>query len=634
MRVGAQYLGDGKCEFTVWSPLSADVRLRISSPVERTLKMSKDDFGYWRASAAEVLPGTIYDFQLPEHTNRKISNGVTPTFLNRPDPASHFQPQGVHGPSAVVDHTDFKWDDTGWAAVPLEEVIVYELHTGTFTSAGTFEAVIGRLEEIRDLGVNAIEIMPVAQFPGERNWGYDGSYPFAVQNSYGGPEGLKRLINACHLIGISVIMDVVYNHLGPEGNYLESFAPYFTSKYNTPWGKAVNFDDRYSYGVRNYFIENALYWLRDYHIDALRLDAIHAIRDMSAKHFLQELADAVECFSEEQGRKFYLIAESDLNDVRIIHSKERRGYGIDAQWSDDFHHSLHALVTGERQGYYEDFGSVKHLVKAFEEGFVYSGQYSRFRKRNHGSSSADLPARQFIVCAQNHDQVGNRALGERLSALVSFETLKLTAGAVVLSPYIPLLFMGEEYGEESPFPYFVSHGDEELIEAVRRGRRAEFEEFDWEGRMNTFYCPPDPQSLRTFLGSKLDWKKRNEGKHGILREFYRSLIELRKNTPALSRPGKENLRVWALEGESLVFWRRWKDASHAFCVMNFAEEDVIFQKEDSFHQAALPSGKWKKVLDSAEERWSGSGAWLPDVIEEGDRLTARGRSIALYEREA
>jgi maltooligosyltrehalose trehalohydrolase len=499
---------------------------------------------------------------------------------------------------------------------------MYELHVGTFTQEGTFDTIIPRLDEIRDVGINAIEIMPVAQFPGERNWGYDGVYIHAVQNSYGGPDGLKRLVNECHKKGTAVILDVVYNHLGPEGNYLWDYGPYFTKKYKTPWGEAINFDGAYSDEVRTFFIENALHWFKNYHIDALRLDAVHSIFDMSAKPFLQELAETVEEFSREEGREFHLIAESNLNDTKVIRPREFGGYGIHSQWSDDLHHSLHTLLTGEDEGYYVDFGKVEQLVKSFNEGFVYSGQHSRFRKRRHGNSSKDRPAHQFVVFSQNHDQIGNRMLGERLSNLISFEGLKLAAGVVILSPYVPLLFMGEEHGEESPFLYFVSHFDPDLIEAVRRGRKEEFESFNWKGE------PPDPQSVETFLRSKINWKKRKEGKNKVLLDFYKRLIELRKKIPALSELNKDNLDVWGLEEEKIMFMRRWKDGSesHVFSVFNFNKSDMSFR-------TYLPEARWKKVLDSSEKLWNGPGILLPDELNSGDEITIRELSMALYERE-
>ena len=444
--------------------------------------MEKIEDGYWRASVEDLSPESLYMYRLEQERNH-------------PDPASYYQPKGVHNPSQVIDHDSIHWEDNDWRGIHLSQMIIYELHTGTFTSEGTFDAIIPRIDDLIHLGVNAIELMPVAQFPGERNWGYDGVYTFAVQNSYGGPKGLKGLVNECHKRGIAIILDVVYNHLGPEGNYLWDFGPYFTDKYKTPWGSAINMDDAYSNGVRNFFIENALYWFNNYHIDALRLDAIHGIVDTSAKPFLYELGERVADFSDNMSRRFFLIAESNLNDPKVIMPRDLGGYGIDAQWCDDFHHSLHTLITGEASGYYIDFGRLEHLTKSFQEGFVYSGQYSHYRKRNHGNSSRERPANQFVVFSQNHDQIGNRMLGQRMSLLTSLEGLKLAAGITLLSPFIPLLFMGEEYGEEIPFLYFISHSDSDLIKAVREGRREEFKDFRWEGE------PPDPQSINAFIQS-------------------------------------------------------------------------------------------------------------------------------------
>ncbi|MDI6790268.1 MAG: malto-oligosyltrehalose trehalohydrolase [Thermodesulfobacteriota bacterium] len=606
MKIGAHYLGNGRCEFTAWAPLLKEVKLKIVSPQERLVSLSRDERGYWKTQLEDVLPGTLYLYQLEGERDR-------------PDPASYFQPEGVHGPSQVVDHHSFYWDDDTWRGLDLSEMIIYELHVGAFTPEGTFEAVIPRLDEMKDLGVNAIEIMPVAQFPGERNWGYDGVYPFAVQDSYGGPDGLKKLVNACHKKGMAVILDVVYNHLGPEGNYLWDYGPYFTDRYKTPWGQAINFDGAYSDEVNNYFIENALYWFQVYHIDALRLDAIHGIFDMSARPFLQELAERVEEFSNRERRKVYLIAESDLNDSRVIRPRELGGYGIDAQWCDDFHHALHVLLTGEDQGYYVDFGRIDHLIKSIREGFIYSGQYSRYRRRSHGNTAKDRPATQFVVCAQNHDQVGNRMLGDRLSTLISFEALKLAAGVVLLSPYIPLLFMGEEYGEEAPFLYFVSHSDADLIEAVREGRKEEFNAFSWKGET------PDPQSGETFLKAKINWGSRDEGKHNVLLKFYQDLIGLRREIPALSALDKDSLDAWGLEEQEVLFMRRWKDAekSHVFCIFNFNKADIAIT-------VSLPAGRWQKVLDSSDRVWHGPGTLLPEAIASGDKITLRAQGLVMY----
>jgi maltooligosyltrehalose trehalohydrolase len=467
------------------------------------------------------------------------------------------------------------------------------------------------------LGITAVELMPVSQFPGERNWGYDGVYPFAPQNSYGGPAGLNKLVDACHGNGLAVILDVVYNHLGPEGNYLHTFGPYFTDRYRTPWGEAVNFDGPHSDEVRRFFIDSALFWLREYHMDALRIDAVHGIFDFGARHFLEELAGEVRREAKELGRNLYIIAESDLNDVRLITPPNRGGYGLDAQWNDDYHHALHTLLTGEKDGYYEDFGSVVQFAKSLRESFVYSGDYSRYRRRRHGNSAGGKSPGKFIVFAQNHDQVGNRMLGERLASLVSFESLKLAAGAVLLSPYIPLLFMGEEYGEDAPFLYFVDHSDPVLLDAVRRGRKEEFKSFVAKGE------PPDPASVETFLASRPDLDKRLSGNHAVMLDFYRELIRLRKEIPALSVPEKDHLRVSVREEEMLALVERWKGESRVLCLFNFNESES---------KATFP-GKgdgWTKILDSSERVWNGPGSSLPDGIRQGTDFTINGRSCGVY----
>ncbi|MGH2689592.1 MAG: malto-oligosyltrehalose trehalohydrolase, partial [Actinomycetota bacterium] len=440
------------------------VEVHLLGERERTVALEPGDEGWFRGVVDDVRPGDRYLLRL--------DGGV-----ERPDPASRYQPEGPHGPSEVVDPSAFEWTDEAWRPPAFEDMVVYEVHPGTFSPEGTFAGIAARLDHLVDLGVNALEIMPVAQFPGERNWGYDGVGLYAVQNSYGGPDGLRALVDACHARGVAVVLDVVYNHLGPEGNYLDEFGPYFTDRYSTPWGRAVNYDGPYSDEVRVFFLENARYWFLDFHVDGLRLDAIHGIFDASAHPFLQELAAETTGLEEEMGRQFPLIAESDLNDVRIIRPRERGGYGLDAQWSDDFHHSVHALLTGERNGYYQDYGTPDHLVRALNHGFVYSGQRSVYRKRRHGNEPDDIEPSQLVVSIQNHDQVGNRMMGERLTGLVGFERLKLAAGLLLLSPSVPLLFMGEEYGETAPFLYFVSHTDAELSELVRKGRTEEFKSF-------------------------------------------------------------------------------------------------------------------------------------------------------------
>ncbi len=604
MNLGAWYRGNGECSFTVWSPFRKKVELRIVSPEARHLTMEPHSKGYWKASVKGVHPGATYLYRLDDEAER-------------PDPASCLQPEGVHGPSAVVDLGGFAWEDEKWAGLAVREMVIYELHVGTFTPEGDFGAIIPRLDDLKTLGVNAVELMPVTQFPGERNWGYDGTYPYAVQKSYGGYEGLMRAVNECHKREMAVILDVVYNHLGPEDNYLRDFGPYFTSKYKTPWGDAVNFDGAYSDEVRSFFIGSALQWLRDFHVDGLRIDAVHGIVDASARPFLEQLADAVRKLSLDTSREFSLIAESDLNDTRIIRPKERGGFGIDAQWCDDFHHALHTLLTGEGRGYYADFGEMRHLVKALREGYVYSGEYSEYRKRSHGTSSRELPPEQFVVFSQNHDQVGNRAAGERLSSLVSFEALKLAAGLTILSPYVPLLFMGEEYGEDAPFLYFTSHSEAGLIEAVRRGRKEEFALFHWA------QDPPDPQSEETFLRSKLAWEKRTEGMGRSLLDFYRHLLSIRRETPALSHPDREGLDVSGDEETGVLFMRRGKGTGALFLAFNLSEED---------RKSALraPEGEWEKVLDSASEEWLGPGESTGNGVRSGEAVALRRESFAVF----
>jgi maltooligosyltrehalose trehalohydrolase len=468
------------------------------------------------------------------------------------------------------------------------------LHVGTFTSAGTLEAIIDHLSYLNALGITAIELMPLAQFPGARNWGYDGVFPYAVQNTYGGPRALQRLVNACHRAGLAVALDVVYNHLGPEGNFLSDFGPYFTDRYKAPWGDALNFDGPASDDVIRFFVENAIGWLRDFHIDALRLDAIHGIFDRSAQPFLSLLGIAVDKFAEQTGRRVYLIAESDLNDARIVRPGDLGGYGLHAQWNDDFHHALHSLQTGERMGYYKDFGSLGHLEKAVQQGYVYTGQYSEYRRRRHGNSASAIQPSQLVVFSQNHDQVGNRMLGDRSSVLLTFEGLKLSVGLVLLVPYLPLIFMGEEYGELAPFLYFTSHEDPALAKAVRDGRKKEFAAFHHEG------LPPDPQAETTFLNSKLNHELRREGSHKVLWGFYRELIRLRKTLPALSEPDASILSVDTTGAGKCLQIRRTYAQNKVVMFFNFGSEDANCSAEISL-------ADWRMVLNSADKIWMEPG---------------------------
>lgn len=611
MEIGAITQPDGSCVFVVWAPGRETVELRLHEPGEMLVPLRRESGGYWRMELENVRPGTLYTYVLDGR-------------VERPDPASHSQPQGVHGPSQVIDHDSFPWQDMDWQGLERSGMILYELHTGTFTPEGTFDAIIPRLHALKEMGINTLEIMPVAQFPGDRNWGYDGVYPFAVQGSYGGPESFKRLVNACHRLGMAVILDVVYNHLGPEGNYLWDYGPYYTDRYQTPWGQAINFDDAHCDEVRNFFVRNALFWLSLYHVDGLRLDAVHAMVDMNARPFLRELAERVKEHSRQAGRDHHLFAESDLNDARLITPRGAGGYGLDAQWCDDFHHSVHVLLTGEKGGYYADFGRLADLVQSVREGFVYNGNYSAFRKRRHGNSSRSRRADRFIVFSQNHDQVGNRMQGERLSRLVDYESLKLAVAVVLLSPFIPLLFMGEEYGETAPFLYFVSHSDPDLVEAVRDGRKREFAAFHWIGTV------PDPQSPHTFRQSKIRWAMREEGEHKVFREFTRTLITLRRTTPSLSRLSKDHLEVNGYEEKEVMIMTRWDDltGNHTLSIFNFNRQDI------QLTSAELPlEGIWRKCLDSSEAMWLGEKNHRPQEHLSGDPIEMPRRSVAVYQME-
>jgi len=606
--LGAVYQGGGRCRFHVWAPSAATIEVHTFASEERLVALKSDGHGYHAGIIEEIRPGTLYMYRMDGRTER-------------PDPASRLQPQGVHGPSEVVD-PGFQWTDSGWSGLPLDRYIIYELHVGTFSDKGTFDGAASYLKDVKELGVTAVELMPIGQFPGERNWGYDGVYPFAVQNSYGGPTALKRLVNACHRQGLAVVLDVVYNHLGPEGNYFGDFGPYFSDRYQTPWGAPLNFDGPHSDDVRRYFIENALYWLFECRIDALRLDAVHAILDFSAYPFLQELAETIHDCAEPLNRRVYLIPESALNDTRLIRPAALGGFELDAQWNDDFHHALHTLLTGEKMGYYQDFGQFPQLTKAYREGFVYSGEYSPFRQRRHGISSRMVPADRFVVFAQNHDQVGNRMKGDRLGAQVSFSALKLAAGCVLLSPFIPLIFMGEEYGEKAPFPYFISHTDEDLVRAVRLGRRHEFEGFHWVGE------PPDPQDEQTFMSAKLDHTLRHQaGHHRTLHTYYRELIRLRHEINALSLLSKEHMEVTGNDAHRVLFVRRWSAVDEAFLVLSFNPSSVSVA-------ASMPDGSWEKRIDSNDPRWEGTGVAVADRLSsEGEvMLDLEGYACILFTR--
>jgi maltooligosyltrehalose trehalohydrolase len=577
--VGLNFDKDGGAEALIWAPDAKDVTLRVEGGA--TIPMTKGERGYWHTSTRHIRPGMSYQVLLGDEALPDIAS------LDQPD---------IHGASRAFSAHQFNWTDDDWNGIPLAEFIIYELHTGTFTPEGTFMGITQKLDHLKDLGVNAIELMPVAAFPGKRNWGYDGVFPFAVQDSYGGPLGLQQLVDACHQRGLAVVLDVVYNHLGPEGNYFGQYGPYFTDKYRTPWGNAVNFDDAGCDAVRRYFIENALMWFRDFHIDALRLDAVHAIKDLSPKHLLSEIREYTDLLMAQTGRRHLLIVECDLNDHRFIDPLAEGGYGMDAQWTDEFHHALRVSAGGERSGYYSDFTPLSDLVRAYQHGYVYNGQYSAERDKSFGTDPVGNAGSQFIVFSQNHDQVGNRMLGERSGQLFSFEMRKLMAAAIFVSPFIPLLFMGEEYSESNPFLYFVSHTDPKLIDAVRKGRRDEFKAFNTQGEA------PDPAAPDTFERSRLQWQLPLQQPHETMLRYYRALIGLRRSEPALRVPDRTGCRVNADVAANIMTLTRSSGAQQLVCLLNFSKESRPVTIPDGIVQPQI-------IFNSAENQWNGPGAF-------------------------
>jgi maltooligosyltrehalose trehalohydrolase len=597
--VGALSVERGFTAFTVWAPFSKSVHLILHTS-EKIFPMIRDDRGYWSITCDKIKEGTLYSFQL-DH-NKVL-----------PDPASRSQPQGVHGPSAVVNK-NYSWTDYQWPGIALADMIIYELHVGTFTASGSFEGVISKLPYLKDLGINAIELMPLAQFPGERNWGYDGVYPFAVQESYGSAVGLKQLVNEAHAFGIAVILDVVYNHLGPEGNYLGEYAPYFTDKYKTFWGKALNFDDAWCDGVRNFYLQNALQWLEEFHIDGLRLDAVHAIWDVSANHFIQELKRKVVAVEKKCGAKKILIAEFDLNNPRYIDFPSKGGYGLDGQWIDEFHHALHAVVTGETNGYYEDFGNVSHLVKSLKDSYVYTGQYSIHRRKDFGVLPKENPYSQFVVFSQNHDQIGNRLLGDRLTNKLSFEGLKLVAATILLSPHVPMLFMGEEYGEKNPFQYFISHTDNELVEMVRKGRKKEFDYFGWKDEV------PDPQAVDTFNDCKLSWLIEHDDRAFTLYQFYKHLIAFRKSRAAMQEFGRDTLTIVDDKQYNVIHFSRTSNKDKIHVILNFNKAPVKIMCSGDLLTM-------ERIFDSSATRWKGQGEL---ISHKADVVLVNEESVLIF----
>ena len=600
--IGVNFNHSADAMVRVWAPLAEKVALKVED--QEPIYLHNNNDGYFSLVTSAIKPGDRYWILLDDHDPL-------------PDPASLAQPEGVHQASMAVD-LKYNWNDLSWVNPALNDYIIYELHVGTFSPEGDFSGIESRLDHLKDLGVTAIELMPVGSFPGSRNWGYDGVYPYAVQQSYGGPEGLQRLVDACHNKGMAVILDVVYNHFGPEGNYLPSFGPYFTDKYHTPWGKAINFDDKDCDGVREFVVENVLMWFRDFHIDALRLDAVHAIKDFSAVHLLQEIRQQTDRLMEQNGRRHYLIAESDLNDPRYISPVSQHGLGMDAQWVDEFHHALRVTAGEERKGYYLDFSGLPDLAKSYLDAYVYTGAYSAERRRKFGKEARQHAGAQFIVFSQNHDQIGNRLLGERSSTLYSFEMQKLLAAAVLFSPYVPMLFMGEEWGETNPFYYFVSHTDEELIEMVRQGRKKEF------AAMHAEDTAIDPQAEETFLASKLNWTLRTEGKHQTMFQYYKKLITIRKSNIVLAGNDRHAVKVQLFASKGLlVLSRGLQNQEHqVICFMNFSDQPQQIQNPTGLNNLQL-------IIDSASPQWHGPVA-APEILREFQEITLQPASFIAY----
>lgn len=561
--LGADYLGQGETAFTVWAPLQSALWLKVEG--QKPIPMKRDEWGYFTLTEA-ASPGDLYTYQLV--------NG-----LQRPDPVSRLLPKGVHGPTQIVN-TDYDWHDGEWSGIELSDAIFYELHVGTFSPRGTFEAIIDRLDYFLELGINMIELLPIAQFAGRWNWGYDGVSLYAPCYAYGGPLGLKRLVDHCHKKGIGVCLDVVYNHFGPEGNYLAEFAPYLHNRYHTPWGKALNYDSAMSDHVRRYVIDNALYWVYEYHIDALRLDAIHGIFDFSAHEMLRELREALP-------KNVHVIGENNLNDCRFLRPKEEGGWEFSAVWNDDFHNAMHAYFTKENHIYYGDFGKLEHITKCLDEGIVYSGQYSPFSKRRRGNSAENIPYEKFICFIQNHDQVGNRPFGERLSTLLPLSRLKMAATLNILSPMTPMLFMGEEYGEENPFEYFVDFSDEKLMRSI------------YEGRKREFHCDHMPfPGKESYMKSHLSWD--TKASYQEVYSMYRKLIALRKEYPPKKGLVANDVNVFS-EEEWFAFEYPTRVDKSLVVLLVFApcQIELPFEQREVIFSTQNVSKKWEFTEETA-----------------------------------
>lgn len=600
MKIGAHFCQD-KSEFIVWAPNQHQVSLVLPQE-KQVMNLEKSENGYWRMHADSLKPYSRYMFRLADG-------------IDRPDPASQFQPDGVFGSSAIVDHTSFKWKDSAWHGINLEDMIIYELHVGTFSPEGNFAGARKRAAELSETGINAVELMPVSQFSGSRNWGYDAVFPFAVQNTYGGPEELKKLVQEFHANGVAVILDVVYNHLGPEGNVLNNFGPYLLLNRMTPWGASMNFDGPFCSEVRNFFFENADYWLNNYHIDGLRLDAVFAIIDHSSNHFLKELSEKVEALSKAISKKLLLIAENDHVDPNMIKSRKAGGYGLDAIWHDNLHHSLHAILTGERNWYYSSFGSLSKVVNALNEGC--EDNPTQTTQLSAICSSALFPLNKLVVFTQNHDQIGNRPNGDRLITIAGVEAAKLAAGLTLLSPFTPLLFMGEEYGEPAPFLFFTDYKDKTIGKKVQVGRKRELAKNGWKIQPTN-----SPQDRVIFASSRINWDQRNQERGKRILDYYRKLIKLRKD---LQVGPQEAPKFLTSKHKSLLVVQRKFAVSEFVTVANFSHsiQDWQFPFEAEVYY---------KVLDSSDAIWAGPGSTLPQKVTARDRLSICPLSMGVYLR--
>ncbi len=544
--------------FRVWAPKAKRVRLQFVRSIDSAnplwFEMQPDDEGYFTCEVNGAVSGDRYGYSLDDGPVR-------------PDPCSVWQPDGVHHLSALYDAESYDWRDQNWTSIPRQQLSFYELHVGTFTAEGTFDAAIARIPDLVDLGVTAIEVMPVAQYPGERNWGYDGVHLFATQNTYGGPAAFQRFVDAAHDAGLAVFLDVVLNHFGPEGNYVSEFGHYYSHRYATPWGPAFNFDDRYCDHVRRFTLESIEHWIRDFHLDGLRLDAVHAMFDISPRHILAEVKEVADLAAQQNNRTAIIIAESLMNNVRMISPTAVGGYGLDAEWNEDFHHSWLAYMIGEQHGKYVDFGDPSSLPRVLEKTFDLSGRYSRFRGRKWGSDALGLSGDHFVVGMQNHDHAGNRALGERTGQLLAPPLLRLSTAYLLLSPYLPLLFMGEEYGEDRPFLFFCSFEDAALIENVRSGRRRDY---DLAGEI------PDPQSPDSYQRSKISWTWPKGSYREGLRNLHRDLLIARRTWPALQDFDHRSARLWPNETipQLLYLVRGAEGADQIEAVFNLTNESV------------------------------------------------------------